>query len=414
MSSQRNTLSSVYPDSNFSLQPSKTQGGHESISRLSNISSTSEISEGSSSSRKEYNDDPPQNSPSNIMDELYHNNTGTDNVDDLSTNMLQFNDTSGFSYPYENYGERELVYIEGPPGPQGPQGIPGPQGPQGPIGPPGPRGPSGQQGVRGPPGLIGPSGPEGSQGKPGPKGDRGEQGLLGQQGPAGPEGPPGPRGGQGPCGPQGLQGKQGPPGPLGPRGEKGEHGDKGDLGPPGPQGPPGGRGPQGPQGPIGPAGPEGKIGSEGPDGKAGPQGPKGDRGDKGDKGERGALGHPGPQGPEGPEGTCVCSGQPGHGSDERILIINNDYTVRPTDRYVVINSAIPRTIILRALPPDPLATNVPASTRSVHIKSSITSGNHKIVVDNPQNSINGNQPSYPLSSHQSVKLVPAGSVWYTF
>lgn len=310
--------------------------------------------------------------------------------------------------------DHDTIYFEGPPGPQGPQGIPGPQGPQGPIGPAGPRGPAGPQGPRGHAGPTGPNGPEGPTGKPGPKGDRGEPGQLGQQGPAGPEGPAGPRGGQGPAGPQGLQGRTGSPGPTGPRGPIGEKGEKGDQGLIGTVGPPGPRGPQGPQGQIGPAGPQGSAGaegaagpqgSEGPQGPVGPRGPSGENGDKGDKGD---------QGEQGPPGTCVCEGNGGHGSDERIAIITGDYTVKSSDRYLVIKSSIPRVITLYALPNEPASSNVSSETKLIHVKSMVSAGHHKIIVANSHNTINENQKSFPLSSHQSVKLVPAGNTWYSF
>lgn len=310
--------------------------------------------------------------------------------------------------------DHDIVYIEGPPGPQGPQGIAGPQGPWGPIGPAGPRGPCGPQGPKGPLGLDGPTGPEGSQGRPGPKGDRGEQGPLGQQGPAGPEGPVGSRGGQGGAGPQGPQGKQGPPGPPGIKGDKGDKGEKGDQGGPGIAGPVGSRGPQGPQGPIGPAGPEGKAGPEGPEGRHGSVGPKGDTGHVGPAGVQGNPGKQGHQGLEGPPGSCVCNGKPGHGVDEHIIIVNTDYQVKPSDRYIVINSTMPRVITLYALAQEISPMNVSVETHAVHIKSTVASGNHKIIVANSNNNINGNQPSYSLPSHQSIRLVPTGSTWYSF
>lgn len=310
--------------------------------------------------------------------------------------------------------DHEIVYIEGPPGPAGPQGIPGPQGPQGPIGPPGTRGQQGPQGPRGPIGQDGPTGPEGQQGKPGPKGDKGEIGQIGPQGPAGPEGQPGPRGGQGPQGPQGVQGRVGPTGPHGPIGPRGGKGDTGERGEQGPQGVPGQRGQQGPQGPVGPAGPEGRIGPEGPEGQPGQQGPRGDRGFKGDTGPTGQQGQKGDQGEQGPPGICCCQGLNGHGADERIIIVNNDYHVKPTDRYIVITSNVPRVITLYSLSDTPAPIGVSLETHSVSIRSTVSAGPHKILVSNSNNTINGTQSSFSLSNHQSIKLVPTGSTWYSF
>lgn len=312
--------------------------------------------------------------------------------------------------PLQYSTEPDVIYFEGPPGPQGPQGIPGPPGPQGPMGPIG----KGTQGPRGLIGSTGPTGQPGPRGRPGPKGDKGEQGVPGQQGSAGPEGPPGPRGGQGPCGPQGLPGRKGSPGIQGPRGEKGEKGDPGKDGPLGPCGPAGPRGLQGPQGAIGPAGPEGKMGPPGPEGvpgKAGPQGPRGEKGDKGDRGEKGDKGE---RGEEGPVGTCVCNGVPGHGIDERIIIVNTDYQVKSTDRYIVIHSAVPRTITLPALVTDPVPIGVSLDTKTLHIKSTVTAGRHKITVSNSHNNINGNQTTYSLANHQSITFVPMQCTWFTF
>lgn len=370
---------------------------YESMSRLSNIFSASVEQSGRHQVASTKEDIAPRQS-----------------INDPSLNKQTNTDISGITYDQSQPDpEKEIVYIEGPPGPQGPQGIPGPQGPQGPIGPAGPRGPQGVQGPKGPIGPPGPTGADGPQGKPGPKGDRGEPGPVGQQGPAGPEGPAGPRGGQGPAGPQGLQGKPGPAGPQGIQGPKGERGERGERGESvtGPAGP---RGPQGPQGPIGPAGPEGKMGPEGPEGKRGPQGSKGDTGVPGPQGIPGQQGPQGPPGPEGPAGTCACNGKLGHGSEERIIIINSDYTIKSSDRYVVIDSVIPRTITLLPLKNDGPGFGVSVETYALNIRSKVSSGNHKIVVANPNNNINGNQSSYTLGSHQSVKLVPLGSTWFSF
>lgn len=310
--------------------------------------------------------------------------------------------------------EAEVVYIEGPPGPQGPQGIPGPQGPYGPLGPAGPRGPQGPQGPRGLTGYTGPNGLEGPQGRPGPKGDRGEIGPVGQQGPAGPEGPPGPRGGQGPAGPPGIQGKQGLIGPAGPRGEQGKQGNRGDQGNSGPAGPAGVRGPCGPQGSVGPAGPQGSVGPEGAQGAPGPQGPPGPRGLPGERGEEGKQGVKGDQGEQGPPGVCVCDCLPGHGADQRIIIVNSDYQVKATDRYIVIKSQIPRTLILPTLSPDPVPIGVTIETKALHIRSLVAAGPHKLVVGDPRNNINETQASITLANHQAIALVPINQTWYTF
>ena len=315
---------------------------------------------------------------------------------------------------HSNDYEHEIVYIEGPPGPQGPQGIPGPQGPQGPIGPPGSRGQQGPVGPRGPIGPIGHTGKEGPQGKSGPKGDKGDIGQIGPQGPAGPEGQPGPRGGQGQQGPQGPQGTRGQTGPTGPTGFTGEKGDTGDRGEQGPQGDVGPRGPQGPQGPVGPAGPEGKIGQEGPEGKQGKQGQRGEKGDKGDIGPPGPKGDKGDQGEQGPPGICSCEQRHGRGADERIIVINTDYQIKPNDTYIIISSPLPRVITLYPIGNEPSPIGVSLETHSISIRSMVSSGPHKIVVANSRNSINGGQTCFSLTSHQSVKLVPTGSIWYSF
>lgn len=327
------------------------------------------------------------------------------------SNMISIPDTD-VGTEYLTDANREVVYFEGPAGSQGQQGIPGPQGPQGPIGPAGPRGPQGPAGPRGLTGFTGPKGSDGPQGRPGPKGDKGEQGFPGQQGPAGPEGPPGPRGGQGPAGPPGLQGRHGPAGPIGSRGEKGDKGDRGDQGNAGPPGPPGPRGPAGPQGAIGPAGPEGAIGHEGHAGPPGPVGPPGLRGEKGDRGEKGEKGDKGEQGDQGPMG--VCENSPGHGADQRIIVVTTDYHVKSSDRFVVVKSTMPRTITLPLLTADPVPAGVSVETKALQIKSTISAGQHRIVVANPQNTINDNQTSFALASHQSITLVPSGQTWYSF
>lgn len=316
------------------------------------------------------------------------------------------------TYPeYNQYNPEQLnerIYVEGPPGPAGPCGGPGPQGPRGPQGQPGPRGPIGGPG---PAGERGPTGYTGPQGVPGPMGARGEKGEVG------PAGPPGGRGAQGDCGPrgpqgdpgyQGVQGKQGPIGPPGPIGPAGGPGPKGDIGLPGPTGAPGPKGPQGPQGPIGPAGPEGLMGPEGPEGKPG-RGLKGDKGDKGDRGPKGEKGDQGPPGIEGPGGLCSCKGN----HEQRITVINNDYTVRQGDHYIVIKSSIPRSIYLPEISGDLSDYGVYSETQIFEIKSMMSSAPHKIVPFSG-NSINETQPSFSLPSHAVVKLVSKGSSWYTF
>jgi len=359
-----------------------------------------------------------------ISDVYISDNSSNNELIDKSPSITMHSSQDVFS-PYKidedyhrgvsgNDCEKEMVYIEGPPGPQGQQGIPGPQGPQGPIGPAGIRGAPGPQGPRGPTGSFGPPGPEGPTGKQGPKGEKGEKGEAGPQGPAGPEGQAGPRGGQGPAGPIGVQGKMGPAGPVGAQGERGVKGDKGPQGPEGPQGPQGPRGPQGPQGPVGPAGPEGCMGPEGPEGPQGQPGSRGEKGEVGPPGPPGSKGERGEQGPEGPPGTCVCSGNNGHGFDERVIVINNDYHVKQNDRYIVINSTIPRVITLYQISKESAPIGVSIETHSISIRSTVSSGPHKIVVANSNNTINGTQASFPLTSHQSVKLVPTGSTWYTF
>jgi hypothetical protein len=80
----------------------------------------------------------------------------------------------------------------------------------------------------------------------------------------------------------------------------------------------------------------------------------------------------------------------------------------------VINSTIPRVITLYPIASESAPLNYSLTTHPIEIKSTVASGPHKIVVANSSNNINGNQPSFSLASHQSVKLVPAGNVWYSF
>lgn len=437
MASHQYNLSSEFSDQGSSgsarrRSDSSNRKEYDSISRLTDIFSSSSDKTPRTPTRHQISD---TTLPSPRKQQISTNDTNSKSVVDIyssdhsnsiglstdspsitiySSQDVYSDDDNINPINHSNSYDRELVYIEGPPGPQGPQGIPGPQGPIGPIGPPGTRGPQGPVGQRGPPGCEGPIGHDGPMGKPGPKGDKGDKGELGPQGPAGPEGQPGPRGGQGPAGPQGIQGRigyTGSHGPQGPRGERGETGQRGEQGIQGPIGP---RGPQGPQGPVGPAGPEGAIGPEGPEGVQGQPGPRGEKGDRGDQGIQGLKGDRGYQGEQGPPGTCCCEGRVGHGSDERIIIINNDYTVKQNDRYIIINSTIPRVITLYDIPNEAAPIGINLETHSVSIRATVSSGPHKIVVSNQRNTINNSQPSFSLPSHQSVKLVPTGSTWYSF
>lgn len=201
-----------------------------------------------------------------------------------------------------------------------------------------------------------------------------------------------------------LRGVQGDKGIKGDRGDKGEKGSKGDTGNQGIQGP---RGEQGIQGSVGPRGLEGK---EGPPGSEGVQGPPGPRGPKGEIGPQGIQGE---KGDKGPPGTCVCDGLINHGQDESIIVITDDYTASTSDRFIVINSIIPRKITLPLLTSEQVNNNISYETKSINIKSTVTSGVHKIIVLDKFNNINGTT-SYDLSSNQSVKLVPIANTWYSF
>lgn len=274
----------------------------------------------------------------------------TSNAEDQSSCELVENDRVELIFAQqeeEEVAESKIVYCEGPPGAQG---LIGPQGPQGPIGAQGPCGPPGPRGFPGLTGFghIGPQGPQGLQGKMGPKGDRGERGLPGNQGPIGQEGNAGPRG---PQGQEGIQGFSGEKGDIGPKGENGD---------------------------------------------IGPKGSKGAKGEKGDIGLEGVTGSQGPQG-----NPCD------HKSS--IIIVTEDYDVKESDRFIVINSYIPRVIKLY-----PLSIDITSNTTiPIEIKSMVCSGNHKIV-SNTQNSINETHTSTQLISHQAIKLLPFGSTWYTF
>lgn len=129
-------------------------------------------------------------------------------------------------------------------------------------------------------------------------------------------------------------------------------------------------------------------------GDKGDKGEKGDKGDKGDRGLQGGIGPAGPQGVEGPPGMC------NHSSE--CVVVTTNYTVRTQDRYVVINSAVPRVISL----PEPNA-------QVIQIKSLVTSGTHKIACT-PNTSINEVQPAFSLASHASVTFVAHANTWYTF
>lgn len=78
----------------------------------------------------------------------------------------------------------------------------------------------------------------------------------------------------------------------------------------------------------------------------------------------------------------------------------------------MINSFVPRTIILYPLGKDVAEVNVLIPVRPIRIRSGVTSGRHKIIVANERNTINNSLPNYQLNSHQTVHLVSAGNTWY--
>lgn len=214
--------------------------------------------------------------------------------------------------------------IEGPVGPRGPQGEPGREGPRGP------------EGIQGRMGLDGPQGPKGD---PGPYGPKGEQGIRGPKGEAGPTGRPGE---------EGRQGVRGLRGPVGPTGLIGPHGP---VGLAGPRGPTGNTGERGPKGEVGPEGPRGHKGDQGSEGMRGPMGPSGQVGPMGSTGARGEVGPAGPVGP--PGGPCLCTTDDLHMGRKvvvRTITGGGNRQIEPDDRYVVINSRTPVTLILPTYP----------------------------------------------------------------
>lgn len=233
------------------------------------------------------------------------------------------------------------------------------------------------------PSMQGPIGPQGAQGAIGKEGARGPQGLRGF------------------VGPTGERGETGIPGPIGTQGKIGPKGDRGEPGIPGHQGP---IGADGNAGPRGAQGPEGVIGFTGEKGDPGPRGQKGETGSRGIQGAKGDTGNAGPEGKIGPTGNEYSN---------TIIVVTEDYDVKQSDKFIVINSYIPRIIKLYSLPTENIESNISVNTNLIEIKSMVCSGNHKIV-SNVKNTINETHISLQLSNHQAIKLISFGSTWYTF
>lgn len=133
-----------------------------------------------------------------------------------------------------------------------------------------------------------------------------------------------------------IAGGVGAPGPPGAPGVPGATGPQGAYGPPGPASTiPGPTGPAGPTGPTGAASTvAGPTGGTGPTGPAGPIGPTGSTGPQGSIGPIGAIGPTGPAGPTGPVGPAGPASP-----TSRTVVGNVDYTMLPSDQYVVTSTA---------------------------------------------------------------------------
>jgi len=85
--------------------------------------------------------------------------------------------------------------------------------------------------------------------------------------------------------------------------------------------------------------------------------------------------------------------------------------VKNTDRYIIINSYIPRNITLYDI--TNLSNNNGYTEASpITIRSMVCSGNHKILACKGNN-INGLQPSIIIESYKTITLIPCNGIWIT-
>ena len=192
-------------------------------------------------------------------------------------------------------------------------------------------------------------------------------------------------------GKDGIDGKDGVDGK---RGVKGETGEKGDQGIQGPQGLPG----------------------------KSIRGPPGDRGEKGDPGDKGDKGDHG--------GPCLCSLDDYHTGRKvpyRLIQTAGDVTIQPTDRYIVIKSKDPVTIILPDLSNDGTVVvddpNIASSSTIIPdsydygriIRVSIISGKHLVRTASSNSSINEFLPNISLNNTRpSVEFMSIGKDWVAY
>lgn len=220
--------------------------------------------------------------------------------------------------------------------------------------------------------------------------EKGDSGEKGDTGPKGEKGNRGEKGDTGPMGPSGLQGPEGPQGCQGIKGDDGCQGEKGDTGARGPKGQKGDNGTQGQRGPTGVRGPRGETGDKGP------------RGDTGEKGDT---------------GICVCDPIVEKIRKNKIVIIDKDYKVLPYDDYIIVDSDKQITIQLYELK-QKLQKNCHQETRPINIKflSTELSKNiqHKVIVYNEKNKINGLHMMAKINNGTTLKIVPCGTNWYTY
>ena len=143
-----------------------------------------------------------------------------------------------------------------------------------------------------------------------------------------------------------------------------------------------------PPSPPGPPGPQGPPGEPGPPGEAGPQG------EQGVPGTQGEQGIPGPPGP----GTeCInCS---------NYILTNKDYSVKPDDYYIGVNSTKPVNVILPTSPQE-------GKIYVIKLEMQPPVGNRKVTLKGNGKLIDGQSSVILENAYESITIIFRGDGWY--
>lgn len=139
------------------------------------------------------------------------------------------------------------------------------------------------------------------------------------------------------------------------------------------------------------------IGGAGPPGPPGPPGEQGTEGEQGPKGDTGPQGDPGPPGPPGPRGESI--------NCDNIALTNKDYSVKPDDYYIGVNSTKPVSVILPTSPQE-------GKIYIIKLEMQPPVGNRKVTLKGNGKLIDGQSSVILENAYESITIIFRGDGWY--